>query len=126
MTEPMDPEQTPVVDTKEAHRWGMFCHLLAFAGILGVPFGNILGPLVLWLIKKDEIPFVDDQGKEVLNFQISLTIYAAVAAPLCLIIIGFFLLGAILIGCLVLTIIGAVRANDGERYRYPFAIRFIK
>lgn len=124
--EPMDPEQTQVIDPKEAHRWGMFCHLLAFSQVVGIPFGNILGPLVLWLIKKDEIPFVDDQGKEVLNFQISLTIYAVVAAPLCLIIVGFFLLAAILIGGLVLTIIGAIRANEGERYRYPFAIRFIK
>jgi len=122
----MDPKQTPVIDPKEAHRWGMFCHLLVFSQFLGIAFGHILGPLVLWLIKKDEIPFVDDQGKEVLNFQISLTIYAAVAAPLCLIFVGFFLLGAIVIGDIVLTIIGAIRANEGERYRYPFAIRFIK
>ena len=124
--EPVNPEPTPVVDPRETHRWGMFCHLLAFSQVVGIPFGNILGPLVLWLIKKDEIPFVDDQGKEVLNFQISLTIYAVVSAPLCLIIVGLFLLAAILIGGLVLTIIGAIRANEGERYRYPFAIRFIK
>jgi uncharacterized Tic20 family protein len=122
----MDPEQTQIADPKDAHRWGMFCHLLAFVAVLGIPFGNILGPLVIWLIKKDEIPFVDDQGKEVLNFQISLTIYAFVAVPLCLLIIGFVLLGAIVIGGFVLTIIGAIRASNGERYRYPLAIRFIK
>jgi uncharacterized Tic20 family protein len=121
-----DPGQTPIVDSKEAHRLAMFCHLLAFAGFLGILFGNIIGPLVLWLVKKDEFPFVDDQGKEVLNFQISLTIYALIAAPLCLILVGIFLLGAIWIGGIVLTILGALRASEGVRYRYPLAIRFLK
>ncbi|MHC4819058.1 MAG: DUF4870 domain-containing protein [Planctomycetota bacterium] len=121
-----DPGQTQIADTKEAHRLGMFCHLLAFAGFLGILFGNIVGPLVLWLIKKDEIPFVDDQGKEVVNFQISLTIYALIAAPLCLLIVGFVLLGVIWIGGIVQTIIGALRASEGQRYRYPYTIRFLK
>ena len=121
-----DPEQKQMADPKAAHRLGMFCHLLAFAGFLGILFGNIVGPLVLWLVKKDEIPFVDDQGKEVVNFQISLTIYAMIAAPLCLIIIGFVLLGVIWVGGIVLTIIGALKAAEGERYRYPYTIRFLK
>jgi len=126
MTQPPDPEQTQVADPKQAHMWGMLCHLLAFAGFIGIPFGNILGPLVIWLMKKDEMPFVDDQGKEALNFQISLTIYAIVSGILCLIFIGFLLLPAVLIFGFVMTIIGAVKANGGERYRYPLAIRFLK
>lgn len=121
-----DPQQTPIDVEKQARTWGMLCHILAFAGFVGIAFGNILGPLVFWLIKKDESPFVDDQGKEVVNFQISLTIYALVAIPLCLILIGFLFLGAIWIGGIVLTIIGALRASKGERYRYPFTIRFLK
>ncbi|MHC4819193.1 MAG: DUF4870 domain-containing protein, partial [Planctomycetota bacterium] len=97
-----------------------------FAGFIGIPFGNILGPLVIWLIKKDEMPFVDDQGKEVLNFQISLTIYAIISGILCLIFIGFLLLPAVLIFGIVMTIIGTIKASSGERYRYPFTIRFLK
>ena len=126
MTNPVDPEQTQITDSKQAHTWGMLCHLLAFAGFVGIPFGNILGPLVIWLIKKDEMPFVDDQGKEVLNFQISITIYAIVSGILLLVFIGFLLLPAVLIFGFVMTIIGAIKANGGERYRYPFTIRFLK
>ncbi len=104
----------------------MLCHLLSFVGLLGVPLGNILGPLVLWLIKKDEDPLVDETGKEVLNFQISASIYGIVCILLAFIFIGFLLLPILLIVVIVYTIIGATKANEGELYRYPFTIRFIK
>lgn len=113
------------MNEKDARTWAMFCHLGALAGYI-IPFGNIIAPLVIWLIKKDESPFVDDQGKESLNFQISITIYALVALVLTLIIIGFFLLLAVGIFALVMVIVAAVKANDGEKYRYPLCIRFIK
>ena len=112
------------MNEKDARTWAMFCHLGALAGYI-IPFGNIIAPLVIWLIKKDESPFVDDQGKESLNFQISITIYALVALVLTLIIIGFFLLLAVGIFALVMVIVAAVKANDGEKYRYPLCIRFI-
>jgi uncharacterized Tic20 family protein len=104
----------------------MLCHLLSFIGLIGIPAGNILGPLVLWLIKKDEDALVDANGKEVLNFQISAFIYGIVCALLALIVIGFFLLPILIIGVIVYTIIGAMKANEGQVYRYPFSIRFIK
>ena len=113
------------MNEKDARTWAMFCHLGALAGYI-IPFGNIIAPLVIWLIKKDESPFVDDQGKESLNFQISITIYALVALLLTVIVIGFFLLLAVGIFALVMVIIAAVKANDGEKYRYPLCIRFIK
>lgn len=69
---------------KQARTWGMLCHLTALCCWVGVPFGNIVGPLIVWLIKKDETPLVDEQGKESLNFQISISIYAIVAAILTL------------------------------------------
>lgn len=125
MTQPVDPEQPPVVDPKQAKLWGMLCHLLGFATFV-VPLGNILGPLVIWLVKKDEIPFVDDQGKESLNFQITMTICAVVSWLTCLFFVGFILLPAVLIFWFIMTIIGAINANDGKRYRYPLTIRFIK
>ena len=105
---------------------GMLCHLLSFAGIIGVPFGNIIGPLIVWLMKKDESPFVDQCGKESLNFQISLTIYAIVCGLLTIILIGFAGLLAILIIDIVCVIKASIKANAGESYTYPLTIRLIK
>ena len=125
MNDPNTGAAAPTNDEKQARLLGMLCHLLALAGYV-VPFGNIFGPLIIWLIKRQEIPFVDEQGKESLNFQISLTIYTIVALLLCLVIVGFFLLLGIVIFNLVMVIIASVRANDGVSYRYPLTIRFIK
>jgi uncharacterized Tic20 family protein len=113
-------------DIKQARLWGMLCHLAALAGFVGVPFGNIIGPLIIWLIKRQEIPFVDEQGKESLNFQISLTIYSIVAALLIFVVVGIFLLFAIIIFGLIMVIIASVKTNNGESYRYPLTIRIIK
>jgi uncharacterized Tic20 family protein len=113
-------------ENKKANPWALFCHLGALSGYIGVPFGNIVLPLVIWLIKKDEFPFVDEQGKESVNFQISVTIYAIIAGLLCFIFIGFVLLPVILIAGVVLVIIASVRVNKGEGYRYPLTLRLIK
>ena len=113
------------MNEKDARTWAMLCHIGAFAGYI-IPFGHIIAPLVIWLIKKDESPFVDDQGKESLNFQISMSIYAIIAALLTLVVIGVVLLIAVVIFDVIMVIIAAVRANSGERYRYPLCMRFIK
>jgi uncharacterized Tic20 family protein len=113
------------MDETQERTWGLITHLSALVGFI-VPFGHIIGPLVVWLIKKDESAFVDDQGKEALNFQISMTLYAVVAAILVLVIIGIFLLIGIGILDIVLVIIAAVKANAGEKFRYPLTIRFIR
>lgn len=115
----MDMEQ------QEERNWGMFCHLAALAGFI-IPLGNIIGPLVIWLMKKDESQFVDDQGKESVNFQISFIIYALVAALLVIVVIGIVLLIALGVGMLVLVIVAGIKASNGEKYRYPMSIRFIK
>lgn len=109
---------------KEQKTWGMLCHLTSFAFFI-FPFGNILGPLIIWLIKKDEYPFVDDQGKESLNFQISMTIYSIIAGVLVLIVVGIALLIVVFVVDFILVIVAAVKANDGEHYRYPLTIRLI-
>ena len=103
----------------------MLCHLSSLSQFVGVPFGSILGPLVVWLIKKDEFQLVDDQGREALNFNISIAIYAIVSAILLLVVIGIVLLPAVLIFHLVMTIIASIRAHAGEAYRYPLTIRFL-
>jgi uncharacterized Tic20 family protein len=113
------------LEEKDARTWAMLCHIGAFAGYI-IPFGHIVAPLVIWLIKKEGSPFVDDQGKESLNFQISMSIYAIIGLVLTLVVIGAVLLMAAVIFDVVMVIIAAVRANSGERYRYPLCMRFIK
>jgi uncharacterized Tic20 family protein len=116
------PELPPL--SQDERNWGMLSHLAALAGFV-IPFGNIVGPLVVWLIKKDQMPFVDDQGKESLNFQISVTIYMIVSLVLVFVLIGILLLIAVVIFSLVMLIVAAVKANSGEAYRYPLCIRFL-
>jgi hypothetical protein len=124
------PPPTPAgrEENKDARMWGMFAHLAGLAMFVLPAFGAVVGPLVVWLMKKQEYPFVDDQGKESLNFQITMLIYGFVAGLLTLVCIGFILLPAVGIVDLVFLIIGAIKANEGEYYRYPkyLIIRFIK
>jgi uncharacterized Tic20 family protein len=117
----------PVLDPREkaARNWAMACHLAGLSAYIGVPFGHIFGPLLVWLIKKDEIPLVKDQGREALNFGITLTIFYVVCGLLVFVLIGLVPLLLLPVLHLVLGIVGAVRASEGEMYRYPFNIRFI-
>ncbi len=109
----------------DQRQWAMFAHLAALSGFV-IPFGNIIGPLVIWLLKKDEMPFVDDQGRESLNFQITASLAILVAALLMIVLVGFILLPILAIGALIFTIIGGVKANEGVTYRYPYTMRLIK
>ena len=102
----------------------MLCHLAAFAGVV-IPFGNIIGPLVIWLIKKDSSPYIDYHGKEALNFQIAFTIYMLISLLLMMVLIGLILLPVVGIAGLVLMIIAAIKAKDGEEYRYPYIFRLL-
>jgi uncharacterized Tic20 family protein len=97
-------------------------------GALGVviPFGNIIGPLVVWQVKKDTLPFAADQGKEALNFNITMLIAAFIGFLLTFILIGLVLLPLIGIAWLVFTILAGIKANEGVAYRYPYALRLIK
>lgn len=115
-----------IIDDRNERMWGMLCHISALAIFIIPGVGNILGPLVIYLLKKDEYDFVEDQGKESLNFQITVTILLFVSGLLIVIGIGFLLLAIIAVAALVYTIIAAVRANEGEFYRYPWSIRFLK
>ena len=102
----------------------MIAHLSSFSGHF-IPFGHIGGPLLVWMLKKDQMPFVDDQGKEALNFQITMTIAFIVSLILLIVAIGFFLLIAVWVFDVIVTIIAAVKATEGVAYRYPLCIRFI-
>lgn len=112
--------------SKDEQNWAMICHLSALSGFL-IPFGNILGPLLVWLIKRAEMPLVDIHGKEALNFQITVSIALVICAVLMFVLIGFVLIVIVGLGALVLTIMAAVKVSNGDfEYRYPFAIRLLK
>lgn len=113
-------------DEKQARNYGMLCHLTALLLFLGVPFGHLIGPLVVWLLKKNDHPFVDEQGKEALNFQISMTIYAMISALFVFVAVGIFFLIVLAIVDLILVIVASVKISNGQHYRYPLTIRFLK
>ena len=122
MIESQSPLPTP---SKEVRQWAMLCHFAAFFGLIFL-FGNLLGPLIVWQLKKEVDPYIDAQGKEALNFQITVAIAAMICFLLMVVIIGFPLLMLVGVGALVLTIIAGVKVNDGVGYRYPFTWRLIK
>ncbi|MFP3516213.1 DUF4870 domain-containing protein [Pseudomonas sp. SIMBA_077] len=111
--------------SREARQWAMFSHFSAFLG-MWFPFGSLIGPLIIWQLKRESDPFVDDQGKEALNFQITVAIASAICYVLMFVLIGFALLGLVFIGAVILVVIAGVKANDGVTYRYPFTWRPIK
>ncbi|MCQ4348587.1 DUF4870 domain-containing protein [Pseudomonas stutzeri] len=108
----------------EARKWAMFCHYAAFAWVLAPMIGNVIGPLVVWQLKRESDPYVDSQGREALNFQI--TVSLALLACAALAWIAFPLATLVSVGALVLTVIGGIRANEGRPWRYPFCIRFLR
>ena len=112
--------------SKQEQNWAMLCHLSALAGFV-FPFGNLIGPLVVWLLKRAEMPQVERHGKESLNFQITVTIAALLCIPLMFILIGFALIFVVGVGALVLTVMATVKVSNGEfEHRYPFTIRLLK
>lgn len=110
---------------KEERMWAVIVHLSALIGFM-IPLGNVLGPLVVWLVKKEASPFVDRHGKEALNFSITVTIYAAISYLLIIVFIGALLLIALFLFWMVFLIMAAVKANEGNEFRYPLTLRFVK
>jgi uncharacterized protein len=106
--------------------WTVLCHASALAGFFVPWAGHILGPLIVWLIKRGDSTEIDEHGKESLNFQISMLIYNLIAGVLCLVLIGFVILGILHILNLVLVIVASIQASEGKLYRYPITIRLIK
>jgi uncharacterized protein len=124
-TGPTSSTQVPPVAAPVNRTFEVLCHALGFAGFV-FPFGNILGPMIVWLMKKSESPSVDAHGKEALNFQISMSIWVLLCAASWLVIIGIILFPAAILTGVILTVMGTVKAGNGELYRYPLTIRFIK
>ena len=124
----MSEESIPpmeITPSKDERTWAMLSHFSALCMFI-FPFGNILVPLIIWLIKKEEMSFVEDQAKEVLNFQISMTIYLLISGILCFILIGIPFVIGLGIFNVIITIIAGIKANDGKSYQYPISLRLIK
>lgn len=129
--QPQAPQISEVAPVGEERTWALFGHLSALSAfVCGIGF--VLGPLIIWLIKRDSLPFAADQAKEALNFNITIGIVG-----LGLIILTFITFGigalltvplalALFVGWLVLTIIAAINANNGVRYRYPMTLRLVQ
>ena len=111
--------------TETERNWAMLCHLSAFAGFF-FPFGGIIGPLICWLSKKDESVWVMINGRNALNFQLSILLYTVLMIPLCFIIIGFPIIGMLIVLKVICIIIASVKAAKGELFRYPLMIPFIQ
>jgi uncharacterized Tic20 family protein len=141
----------PEIIEKEAKKWGMSCHISALLSYLGIPFGGIIGPLVVWLAKRNEGAFVDEQGKEALNFNITFSIFFSVMVffyfigMVCILLFESILqenqikllwiffasltlltMLASIIAHITLTIIASIKASHGQFYRYPCSVQFIK
>jgi uncharacterized protein len=112
--------------SRDVKTWNVLCHATALAGFFVPWAGHILGPLIVWLAKRSDSPEIDEHGKESLNFQISMLIYNVIAGVLCLVLIGFVILGILHILKLVLVIVASIQASEGKFYRYPITIRLIK
>ncbi len=117
----MQPPALPAdpLPTQDEKNLGLIMYVLSLVG-----FG-LVGPLIVWLVKKDESAFINVQGRELLNFQLSILIYALICVPLCFVLIGIPLLILVGLTSLILTIIGLVKAAEGKIYRFPLTIRML-
>lgn len=129
--EPAPPASLPATQSSEERTWALIGHLSAFSAFIS-GIGCIIGPLIVWLVKRETLPFAADQAKEALNFNITVAI-AGVA--LWIVTIGTFFIGALLtvplglllfVGWVVFTVIAAIKANEGVAWRYPFTLRLVK
>lgn len=123
VTPPPPPSPFPP-SAPDERQWRVILHLSALLGLV-LPCGNIAGPLVVWLIKKTDFPGLDAEGRKVLNFQISYAIYMLIAGVSICLWVGVVLFPIIYILWLVFTIIGSVKASNGEPYEFPFTIKML-
>jgi hypothetical protein len=120
------PASNPVANLVSVRSWSALCHASALLGVFVHFPGHVIPPLIVWLLKRGDSPEIDAHGKEALNFQISMLIYNAIATVFCLVLIGFLILPVLWVLNAIFVIIAAIKAGDGELYRYPLTIRFLQ
>lgn len=117
---------TPEAVDKQTRQWGALLHLSQLLGYSALPIAGLVAPILIWQFKKDQLPQLDEHGRNATNWIISSTIYAVVSAILLLVLIGIPMLFGVLICCLIFPIIAAIKANNGEVWKYPMTIEFLK
>ncbi len=129
---PVTSTKLPATSEAGARTWNMWCHLSTLAGLV-VPFGTVLGPLLIWQIKKDQFPSVIEHGKAALNFQLTVLIIAVglcilgiVLSFVCIGMLLFPVAGLVAVAGLVFSVIAGIKANDGQPYRYPYVWELVK
>lgn len=126
MSESSDTPAPAAPPTESERTWGMLAHLSALAGVVVWLLGCVLGPLIVWLSRRDQSAFVAEHAREALNFNITVVLAALVCLALMLVFVGFILGAALFIAWLVFTLTAAIKASEGEHYRYPFSLRLVK
>jgi uncharacterized Tic20 family protein len=126
MDQPPDAPLAARGPSENERTWGMLAHLAALAGLVMPLVGNVLGPLLVWLTKREQSAFVAAHAKEALNFNITVALAGIVCGFLALIFIGFLLGTALFIAWLVMTLIAAIKASEGAPYHYPVSLRLVK
>jgi len=119
------PNQVPTAPSNEATTWAMICHLSGFIGFI-FPFGNIIAPLIIWGVKRQEWAYLDQQGKEAINFQISVSIYYIICVVLIILIVGLVLLPLLAAFQIIAMIIASIESAHGKPFRYPLTFRFLQ
>ena len=124
MDQPPPPPATTT--SSDVRTWCVLCHASALLGLFLHFLGHLLGPLIVWLVKRGDSPQIDAHGKESLNFQLSMLIYDAIAVVLCFVLIGIPILILLWVLNTIFVIVASIQASDGKLYRYPLAMRLIK
>lgn len=109
---------------RQTNLWAMLLHLSQFASCIAPPSG-LIAPIVIWQIKKNELPEIDRHGRMVTNWIVSMLVYFVISAVLCLVLVGFLLLAVLAVMAVVYPIVGGIKANNGEFWRYPLTIAFL-
>jgi uncharacterized Tic20 family protein len=125
-TPPLPTATTPTSTSSSVRTWCVLAHATALAGFFVPWAGHIVGPLIIWLAKRQDSPEIDGHGKESLNFQISMLIWNVIAAVLIIVLIGIPILLLLHILNIIFVVIASIQASDGQLYRYPLALRLIK
>jgi uncharacterized Tic20 family protein len=120
------PHDVPQALSADDRTWAMIAHFSALAFFILPPIGGVVGPLVVWLLKREQSAFVSEAAKEAINFNVTVLIGYAVCALLVFVFIGFLLAAALFAFWLVMTIVAGIKASEGVHYRYPLALRILK
>ncbi len=126
MSDPSDTPAPGTAPTENERTWGMLAHLSALTGVVVWLLGCIIGPLIVWIVRRDQSAFVAEHAREALNFNITVVLAALACMVLMMVFVGFILGTALFVVWLVFTLIAAIKASEGEHYRYPFSLRLVK